>query len=182
MEIGGLAADTTYYFGVKAIDDAGLSSRLGRIAEMSTFTQETVLRSASLNELLGGLDRRGHAPQLQLAEYEWFEQFQGHLLRQTALVQSERRTNHDHTTGRVVDTFAEQVLVLRRIDLYDDAAVLVAQDHVGRVVDVPAQGVQCPGVLAGPIAHVATADAAQAITYPRPVGDRQRGIGHLHQV
>jgi hypothetical protein len=47
---------------------------------------------------------------LQLAEDERLEQFQGHQLGQTALVQLEGWAHGDHRTTRVVDTLAQQVL------------------------------------------------------------------------
>ena len=58
----------------------------------------------------------------QLLEDEWFEQLQCHPLRQTALVQAQRRTDHNHGTARVIDALAEQVLA---------EAPLLALDHVG---------------------------------------------------
>src|SRR5919106_295153 len=63
-----------------------------------------------LHELLGGLDRRGDAALLQLAEDERLEQLQGHLLRQPALMQLQIRTDDDDRSPRVVHPLAEQVL------------------------------------------------------------------------
>ena len=59
---------------------------------------------------------------LQLGEDEGLEQLQRHLLRQAALVQPQRRTDHDHRTTGVVDALAEQVLT---------EPALLALDHVG---------------------------------------------------
>jgi hypothetical protein len=64
-----------------------------------------------LDQLLGRLDGRGDAHAAsQLAEDEGLEQLERHLLRQAALVQLERRADHDHRTAGVVDALAEQVL------------------------------------------------------------------------
>src|SRR6185437_6197192 len=68
------------------------------------------LRSFTLDEALRGLDGRSLATQLQLLEDEGLEQLQRHLLRQTALVQAQLRTDHDDRTARVVHALAEQVL------------------------------------------------------------------------
>ena len=54
---------------------------------------------------------------------ERLEQFQSHLLRQTALVQLEFGTDHDHGTSRVVDALAQQVLT---------EASLLAFERVGQ--------------------------------------------------
>ena len=57
-----------------------------------------------------------------LREDERLEQFERHLLRQTALMQTQRRTDHDDRTTGVVDALAEQVLT---------ETTLLALDHVG---------------------------------------------------
>ena len=77
----------------------------------------------ALDQLLGGLDRRGQATALQLGEDEGLEQLQRHLLRQAALVQAQGRADHDHRTAGVVHALAEQVLA---------EAALLALDHVGQ--------------------------------------------------
>ena len=79
-------------------------------------------RAFAFDFLLRRLDRRGEATALQLGEDEGLEQFQRHLLRQTALVQLQRRTDHDHRTAGVIDALAEQVLT---------ETALLALDHVG---------------------------------------------------
>jgi hypothetical protein len=43
-------------------------------------------RALFLDKLLGRFDCGGETAQVQLAEDEWFEQLQCHLLRQTALM------------------------------------------------------------------------------------------------
>ncbi len=81
------------------------------------------LGSLALHQALRRLDGRGLAAQLQLGEDERLEQFQRHLLRQSALMQAQRRTHHDDRTAGVVHSLAEQVLA---------EAALLALDHVGQ--------------------------------------------------
>ena len=88
-------------------------------------------RAFALDQALGGLDGRGVAANLQLVEDERLEQLERHLLRQPALVQAQRRTDHDHRTARVVDALAEQVLA---------EAALLALDHVGERLERAAVG------------------------------------------
>src|SRR6185437_7786972 len=80
------------------------------------------LRFFALDQLLRRLDGGGFATRLQLGEDERLEQLQRHLLGQTALVQTQGRTDHDHRTTGVVHALAEQVLA---------EAALLALDHVG---------------------------------------------------
>ena len=80
-------------------------------------------RAFALDQALGSLYRRGFAAHLQLRENEWLEQFERHLLRQTALMQFQRGADHDDRTSRVIDTLAEEVLA---------EAALLALDHVGK--------------------------------------------------
>ena len=54
---------------------------------------------------------------------ERLEQLERHLLRQTALLQAQLRTDDDHRTARVVDALAEQVLT---------EPALLALQHVGQ--------------------------------------------------
>ena len=77
----------------------------------------------ALDFLLRRLDRGGDAHRLQTREDEGLEQLQSHQLGQAALVQFERRTDHDDRTARVVDALAQQVLA-------EPAAL--ALDHVGQ--------------------------------------------------
>ena len=56
------------------------------------------------------LDRGGVLLLLKLVVDEWLEQLERHLLRQTALMQFQLRTDDDHRTSRVIDALAEQVL------------------------------------------------------------------------
>src|SRR5580692_11718339 len=68
------------------------------------------LRRLTLNHLFGATDGV-HVPELlKPPNNEWFKQNERHLLRQAALVKLQLRTNHDHRTARVVDSFSKQVL------------------------------------------------------------------------
>src|SRR5690606_13527200 len=64
-----------------------------------------------------------HAAHFQLAENEWLEQLEGHLLRQTALMQTQGRANGNNRTTGAVHALAEQVLT---------ETTLLALDHVGQ--------------------------------------------------
>jgi hypothetical protein len=80
-------------------------------------------RRAGLDFLLRRLDRGGDAHRLEAREDERLEQLERHQLGQAALMQLERRADHDDRTARVVDALAQQVLA--------EAAAL-ALDHVGQ--------------------------------------------------
>ena len=88
-------------------------------------------RGLAFDHLLGGLDGGGQPAVLELAEDEGLEQLQGHLLGQAALMQLQRRPDHDHRTSRVIDPFAEQVL---------PETALLALDHVRERLQRPLVG------------------------------------------
>ena len=94
-----------------------------RVLADDLFEDVPHLGAVALDHLLGRLDGGGQAAQLQLAEDEGLEQLQRHLLGQAALVQLERRADHDDRAAGVVDALAEQVLA---------EAALLALDHVGQ--------------------------------------------------
>ena len=77
----------------------------------------------ALDHLLGSLDGGRQTTHFQLAENERFEQLEGHLLRQTALVQTQGRAYGNYRTARVVHTLTEQVLT---------EATLLTFDHVSQ--------------------------------------------------
>ena len=81
------------------------------------------LRRLTLNHFLGGLNGARQATELELAKDERLEQLQCHLLRQSALVQLERRAGHDHRTTGVIHALAEQVLT---------ETTLLTLDHVSQ--------------------------------------------------
>ena len=51
--------------------------------------------------------------QFQLPEHKRFEQFQRHLFRKAALVQTQRGANHNDGTSRIIHAFAKKVLTNR---------------------------------------------------------------------
>ena len=123
MQLDGLALDQ---HGLERLDAEAVQRRravqqYGMLAD-DLLEDVPHLRSLALDQALGGLDRRGLAAQLQLLEDEGLEELERHLLRQTALVQSQRRADDDDRAARVVDALAEQVLA---------EAALLALDHVG---------------------------------------------------
>ena len=71
---------------------------------------------------------------------KWLEQFERHLLGQTALMQLELRTNHDHGTAGVVNTLTQKVLA---------ETTLLALEHVR-------ERLQCPVTWTGDRATTAT--------------------------
>src|ERR1700739_3012426 len=75
-----------------------------------------------LDHLLGTLDGRDVALFLELAVDERLEQFEGHLLGQTALMQPQLGTADDDRTPRIVNALAQQVLA---------EAARLALEHVG---------------------------------------------------
>ena len=75
----------------------------------------------ALDDALGALDVVRQALLDQLAHHERLEQLERHALGQTALVQLQRRADHDDRAARVVDALAQQVLA---------EAALLALEHV----------------------------------------------------
>src|SRR5439155_1661461 len=63
-----------------------------------------------LDHLLGRLDRADQALLLEAVVDERLEQLEGHLLRQTALMQLQLGADHDDRAAGVVDALAEEVL------------------------------------------------------------------------
>ena len=78
-------------------------------------------RRLVLDHLLRSLDGGSDTHHFELVEDERLEQFERHQLRQTALMELQRRADHDHRTARVVNALTEQVLT--------ETAVLTL-DHV----------------------------------------------------
>ncbi len=75
------------------------------------------------HHFLGGFNGCRQTTCFQLTEDEWLEQFQRHLLRQTALVQSQRRANYNHGSTRVINALTEQILT---------ESTLFTLDHVSQ--------------------------------------------------
>ena len=83
------------------------------------------LGSLLLEHLLGALDRRDEPLVLEAMVDERFEELQGHLLGQAALVELEIGTDDDDGTAGIVDPLAEQVL---------PEAALFAAEHVAQEI------------------------------------------------
>ena len=86
------------------------------------------LGSLHLDQFLGHLDRGDQAFTLELVVDERLEQFEGHLLRQTALVQLQFGTDDDHRAAGVVHALAQQVLA---------ETALLALDRIGERLQRP---------------------------------------------
>ena len=77
----------------------------------------------SFEHFLCGLDRVGMPEVFELSDDERLVEFQSDLLGQSALVETQTRSDDDHRAGRVVDAFSEKVLA---------EPTLLALDHVGQ--------------------------------------------------
>ena len=88
-----------------------------------------------LHHFLGLLDGGAVALCFELVIDEWLEQLERHLLRQTALIELQFRTNHDDGAAGVVHTLAEQVLAetallaLKRVRQRFERTVVGAAQH-----------------------------------------------------
>src|SRR5689334_24812476 len=76
-----------------------------------------------LHHLFRLLDGRAVSSLLQPVIDEWLEQFERHLLRQSALVQLEFWADDDNRTARVIDALSKKVLA---------EAALLALERVGQ--------------------------------------------------
>ena len=94
-----------------------------RVLLDDVFEHVPHLRAATLDHALGGLDVLRQLEVDEALHDERLEQLERHQLRQTALVQLQRRAGHDDRTTRVVDALAEQVLA---------EPALLALEHVGQ--------------------------------------------------
>ena len=81
-----------------------------RVALGDFFEDVPDLRRLALDHLLRATNRVDVAEILEPANDERLEQDERHLLRQTALIQLQLRTDDDDGTTRVIDALAEQVL------------------------------------------------------------------------
>ena len=80
------------------------------------------LCSFALYHFLGGFNRCGETTTLQLTENKRLEEFECHFLRQSALVQTQRRSDHNNRAARIIYALAKQVLT---------EAALLAFNHIG---------------------------------------------------
>ena len=129
VELDGLALDQDRLERL----DAEAVQRGGAVQEHRVLVDHLVedvphLRPFLLHHLLRALDGGDEAALLELVVDERLEQLERHLLRQTALMQAQLRTDDDDGAARVIDAFAEQVLT--------EAAAL-ALEHVGKRLQRP---------------------------------------------
>src|SRR4029078_5901353 len=111
MQLDGLAFDEHW---LESLDAQAMQRRRAvqqdRMLADDFFEDVPDFRTFTLDQALRGLDGRRVATDLQLLEDEGLEELERHLLRQAALVEAQRRTDHDDRTAGVVDALAEQVL------------------------------------------------------------------------
>ena len=79
------------------------------------------LGSFALDHFLRGFDRCSQAATLEFAKDKGLEEFERHLFRQAALMQTQSRSYYDDRTTRIVDSLTEQVLT---------EATLLALNHI----------------------------------------------------
>ena len=124
VDLDGLALDQHRLEGL----DAEAVQRGGPVQQHRVLLDDLLehvphLRAAALDHALGRLDVLGQLGVDQLLHDERLEQLERHELGQAALVQLERRADHDDRTAGVVDALAEQVLA---------EPALLALEHVGQ--------------------------------------------------
>ena len=99
-------------------------------------------RLLHLHHFLRLLDGRALPGLLQAVIDERLEQFERHLLRQSALVQLQLRADHDHRTARIVDALAQQILAeaallaLQRVRKRLERTVVGAAQHAATAAGV----------------------------------------------
>ena len=124
VDLDGLALDQHRLEGL----DAEAVQRGGPVQQHRVLLDDLLehvphLRAAALDHALGRLDVLGQLGVDQPLHDERLEQLERHQLGQAALVQLERRADHDDRTAGVVDALAEQVLA---------EPALLALEHVGQ--------------------------------------------------
>ena len=68
------------------------------------------LRRFALDHLLGGFNRTGQSSVFEFAKDKRLKELQCHFLRESALMQPECRSSHDHRSTGVVNALTQQVL------------------------------------------------------------------------
>ncbi len=82
-------------------------------------------QSFFFDHALGALDRVNKTAFTELFDDKRLEKLEGHLFRQTALIQLQLRTDDDNRTTGIVDAFTEQVLT---------ETALFALEHVAQAL------------------------------------------------
>ena len=122
MKLDGLTFDQNRFEGLDAESVQGWRTvQHDRVFANDFFENIPDFSAFALDHFLGSFDGCRHTTHLQFGEDKRLEQFERHLLRQTALMQSQCRTNHDDRTTRVINTLTEEVLT---------EAALLTLDHV----------------------------------------------------
>ena len=111
VELDGLAFDE---LGLEGLDTETVKRRgtveKHRVAFHHVFKDVPDDGFATIDNLLGALDRLDDAALYELADDEGLVELSGHQLRQTALAHLQFGTDHDDRTGRIVDTLTQKVL------------------------------------------------------------------------
>ncbi len=141
VQVDGVALDQHRFEGLDAhaVQGGGPVEQHGVVLDHG-FQDVPDLLVLAFQHLLGAFDGIGVAEFLELADDERLVKFQGDLLGQTALVQFQLGTDHDHAAGGVIHAFAQQVLA---------EAALLALDHVRQRLQRPVAAAQH-----GPLAAV----------------------------
>ena len=123
VNLDGLAVDQNRFEGLdtETVQRRGAVQQDGVLAD-DLFEDVPHHGLATLDHALGALDVLGDLGLDQALHNEGLEEFQGHHLGQTTLVQLQRRAHHDDRTARVVHALTEQVLT---------EATLLTLEHVG---------------------------------------------------
>ena len=123
VDLDGLALDQ---LGLESLDAEAVKRRCTveqyRVFGDDLFENIPDHRACAFDHALGALDVLRMVEVNQSLHHERFEQLEGHLLGQAALVQFELRTDDDDRTAGVVDALAEEVLT---------ESTLLALEHVG---------------------------------------------------
>ena len=136
VNLDGLALDQHRLKGLNAqAMQRGSAVQQHRMVLDDLFEDVPHHRLLHLHHFFGLLDGGAVARLLQAVIDERLEEFERHLLGQTALVQLQLRTHHDDRTARVVHALAEQILTeaallaLQRIGQRLQRAVVGAAQH-----------------------------------------------------
>ena len=111
MQMDGFAFDQHRLEGLNAETmERGCAVEQHRMLFDDLFEHVPNFRTHALDHTLRALDVVRERAIDELLHHERLEEFERHLFGQAALVQLERRTDHDDRTAGVVDALAEQVL------------------------------------------------------------------------
>ena len=149
VNLDGLAFDQD---GLERLNTKAVKRR-GTVEEHGVLSNDRLqhvphLWATTLNHALGRLDVERVFAVNESLHHEWLEQFQGHELWQTTLVELERWANDDDGTARVVNALSEQVLTetslltLQHVRQRLERAVAWSSDWTATTAVVE-QGIHC---------------------------------------